>query len=81
MSIENDQLDDIEDIVGERDLVGLERSIARSNAVGKRVKKIRNSKKVPAPSANINPVSKHNGSNIPGIQKIWVKTWGMCLIQ
>lgn len=78
---ENDQLDDIEDIVGEGDLVGLERSMARSNVVGKRVKKVRNtSNNIPPPKAKIIPTTEQNGSNIPGTQKIWVKTWGMYLI-
>lgn len=72
---DDDWLDDIEDIVGEGDLTGLERSIARSNAVGKRVKKVPSCKD-PAKANHIDHPSEKNGSIIPGTQKIWVKTWG-----
>lgn len=71
----DDVLDDIEDIVGEGDLTALERSVARSNAVGKRVKKTPNNKD-PAKSNKVIPKVEENGSIIPGTQKIWVKTWG-----
>ena len=72
----DDVLDDIEDIVGEGDLTALERSVARSNAVGKRVKKApRNKDSVK--SNKITPTTmEENGSIIPGTQRIWVKTWG-----
>jgi hypothetical protein len=70
-----DVLDDIEDIVGEGDLTALERSIARSSAVGKRVKKVP-SNKDPAKSNKVIPRPEGNGSIIPGTQRIWVKTWG-----
>lgn len=75
---DDDRLDDIEDIVGEGDLAGMERSFARSNAVGKRVKKVPSSKDQ-AKAKEINQPSEQNGSIIPGTQKIWVKTWGNCL--
>jgi len=71
----DDILDDIEDIVGEGDLTALERSMARSNAVGKRVKKAPN-KNGPAKSNEVIPKVGENGSIIPGTQRIWVKTWG-----
>lgn len=77
-----DLLDDIEDIVGEGDLTGLERSMARSNTVGKRIKKGRDPKamKIVLTEAkkkekNLSNVEKTE-SLIPGTQKIWVKTWG-----
>lgn len=72
---DTDPLDDIEDIVGEGDLTGLERSMARSNAVLNRVKKVHGKK--PIKVAEINQNNKQNGSIIPGTQKVWVKTWGM----
>ena len=76
MSISTDDfLDDIEDIVGEGDLTALERSIARSNAVGKRVKKAA-SYKDHTEFIKVTPAAKENGSIIPGTQTIWVKTWG-----
>lgn len=76
-SCEDDFLDDIEDIVGEGDLTGLERSIARSNAVVKRTKKVKGPS-VTAPKKKTNlPYYEKNESIIPGTQKIWVKTWGM----
>ena len=67
-------LEDIEDIVGEGDLTGLERSTTRSNAVVKRVKRTRNGETVK--SLDDNETKLTNGSLIPGTQKIWVKTWG-----
>lgn len=73
---EENPLEDIEDIVGEGDLIGLERSITRANAVIKRVKKT-GSSKTPLPDlvANEAPLSSDD-SIIPGTQRIWVKTWG-----
>jgi hypothetical protein len=72
----DDILDDIEDIVGEGDLTALERSVARSNAVGKRVKKAPRNKD-PVKSNKITPTTvEEKGSIIPGTQRIWVKTWG-----
>lgn len=77
---DDQQLDDIEDIVGEGDLTGLERSMARSNAVINRVKKVKSSKiskKSETKKIIKEPLTEQNQSIIPGTQKIWVKTWGM----
>ena len=68
---DEEALEDIEDIIGEGDLTGLERSVARSNAVVKRVKRTQNGETAPTKEAKLT-----NGSIIPGTQKIWVKTWG-----
>ena len=72
---EEDVLEDIEDIIGEGDLTGLERSVARSNAVVKRIKRTKiNGER--APIVERTQAKVMNGSIIPGTQKIWVKTWG-----
>ena len=71
---DEEALEDIEDIIGEGDLTGLERSVARSNAVVKRVKRTRNGET--APTILLTEAKLTNGSIIPGTQKIWVKTWG-----
>ena len=72
-------LDDIEDIVGEGDLTGLERSIARSNAVVKHLKKKNGASRTK--TDDVEPVVNeksggNNNCNIPGTQKVYVKTWG-----
>lgn len=74
MSVCDDNLEDIEDIVGEGDLVGLERSITRANAVIRRVKKATSNKKR-LPDL-VNNEFNTSESVIPGTQRIWVKTWG-----
>ena len=75
---EEDLIEDIEDIVGEGDLVGLERSVARSNAVIKRVKKCvkRKQKTVNGTNHEDESHAEYKANTIPGTQKIWVKTWG-----
>lgn len=72
---EDNSLEDIEDIVGEGDLVGLERSVTRANAVIKHVKKA-GIKKKPLPDLIVNDKANESDSIIPGTQKVWVKTWG-----
>lgn len=70
---------DIEDIVGEGDLTGLERSFARSNTVVKRIKKVKVVKNTHS-QGPVKPEAKEvdvdQTSEVPGTQKIWVKTWG-----
>ena len=70
----DDVIDDIEDLIGEGDLVALERSAGRSNSVIKHVKRKRNIgvKKISEDEI----AASENGSTIPGTQKIWIKTWG-----
>jgi len=70
----DDVIDDIEDLIGEGDLVALERSAGRSNSVIKHVKRKRNIgvKKISEDEI----AASENGSIIPGTQKIWIKTWG-----
>ena len=75
---ESDEVD-IEDIVGEGDLAGLERSMGRSNAVIKRIKKAGPTQKKGTTNGHseVNSLETINeASTIPGTQKIWVKTWG-----
>lgn len=76
---DDDAMDiDIEDIVGEGDLTGLERSHARSNAVVKRVKKARPTTNGTRKTkkSDVSNVGMYAKSTVPGTQKIWVKTWG-----
>lgn len=70
---------DIEDIVGEGDLAGLERSMGRSNAVIKRIKKAGPTQRKGTTNgqSEVNSLDAIDEANtIPGTQKIWVKTWG-----
>jgi len=78
---EEDVIEDIEDIVGEGDLIALERAAGRSNSVIKHVK--RTAKKRNTGINGGKPISNEdsspnteNATIIPGTQKIWVKTWG-----
>ena len=79
---DDDAMDDIEDLVGEGDLTGLERSHTRANAVVKRVKKVRSDNKNADRKKHVDSsLTGMNGagaasSTVPGTQKIWVKTWG-----
>ena len=74
----DDDIEDLEDLVGEGDLSALERSAARSNSVVKHLTKKVVKRKAPAkvPKEVNKDVIGENGSIIPGTQKIWLKTWG-----
>jgi len=69
-----DVIDDIEDLVGEGDLVALERAAGRSNSVIKHVKRKRNIGVKKISKEESQPVE--SGNTIPGTQRIWIKTWG-----
>lgn len=73
-SVCDDVIDDIEDLVGEGDLIALERAAGRSNSVIKHVKRKRNVGVKKVSEDEILPAENRN--NIPGTQKIWIKTWG-----
>ncbi len=65
----DDDIEDMEDLVGEGDLSALERSAARANTVVKRV-----NRRTKTQLVEKTPLIE--GSMIPGTQRVWVKTWG-----